>query len=220
MRTECYVFLFAAIGGMALAQQKDIVVNVPGPRAGAITAVAVMGGEMVGGPAVTEAPYSAEAVTETTQTLPDGNRIVNKSSSKIYRDSAGRERREQTIGPFGRTAAEPTPTSMIMISDPVANVNYSMDTGSKTATKMLSSPLPTVTARGGVVGGPVFTQVMPAQFAGGNHVFFSQGTVRSYFAIGTEEGRPGPAYHRRRTGGRNPHNHHHPRGPSGKRPPD
>src|SRR5215471_17331579 len=56
-----------------------------------------------GGPVVKNAPYSAEAVTETIQTLADGNRIVQNSTSKIYRDSAGRTRREQAfkaIGPW------------------------------------------------------------------------------------------------------------------------
>jgi len=40
------------------------------------------------------APYSAEAVTESVQTLADGNRIVRKNSSHIYRDGEGRTRRE------------------------------------------------------------------------------------------------------------------------------
>jgi hypothetical protein len=44
--------------------------------------------------AVVNAPYSAEAINESVQTLPDGNRIVNRSSSRVYRDSAGRVRRE------------------------------------------------------------------------------------------------------------------------------
>ena len=57
----------------------------------------------VGGKVVRDAPYSAQAVSESTQTLSDGNRIVSKSTSAVYRDSEGRTRREQTlraIGPF------------------------------------------------------------------------------------------------------------------------
>ena len=42
----------------------------------------------------TGAPYSGEAVTETTQMLADGNRIARKSVTRIYRDSEGRTRRE------------------------------------------------------------------------------------------------------------------------------
>ena len=47
------------------------------------------------------APYSADAITETTQTLSDGNRIVRKTTSSLYRDSEGRTRREQSIGAIG-----------------------------------------------------------------------------------------------------------------------
>lgn len=88
------------------------------------------------GKVVKGAPYSAQAVTETTQTLGDGNRIINKSTATIYRDSEGRTRREQTLkvmGPFA-TAGEPPQT--IFINDPVAGVNYALDTRSKVAHKM------------------------------------------------------------------------------------
>jgi TonB family protein len=82
------------------------------------------------------APYSAQALTETTQTLSDGNRIVNKSTATIYRDSEGRTRREQTlrvIGPFATSGEAP---QTIFINDPVAGVNYALDTRTKTAHKM------------------------------------------------------------------------------------
>src|SRR5690242_7456844 len=46
--------------------------------------------EGFGGKVVKNAPYSAESVTETVQTLADGNRIVNKITSQVYRDSEGR----------------------------------------------------------------------------------------------------------------------------------
>jgi len=42
-----------------------------------------------GGKVVKGAPYSAQAITESVQTLSDGNRIVNKSSATLYRDSEG-----------------------------------------------------------------------------------------------------------------------------------
>src|SRR5258705_9696017 len=88
------------------------------------------------GKVVKGAPYSAQAVTETTQTLSDGNRIINKSTATIYRDSEGRTRREQTLrvlGPFA-TAGEPPQT--IFINDPVAGVNYALDTRLKVAHKL------------------------------------------------------------------------------------
>ena len=80
-------------------------------------------------------PYSAEAVTETTQILGDGNRIVNRSTASLYRDSEGRTRREQTLKSIGGVAAGAQPLQTIMISDPVAGVSYSLDPGSRTAHK-------------------------------------------------------------------------------------
>jgi hypothetical protein len=47
------------------------------------------------------APYSAESVTETIQTLGDGNRIVNRFTSTVYRDGEGRTRREQSLKGLG-----------------------------------------------------------------------------------------------------------------------
>ena len=47
------------------------------------------------GAIVTGAPYSAVAVTETVQTLTDGNRIVRRSATSIARDRHGRVRREE-----------------------------------------------------------------------------------------------------------------------------
>jgi TonB family protein len=90
------------------------------------------------GKLVKGAPYSAQAVTEMTQTLSDGNRIVNKSTASIYRDSEGRTRREQTlraIGPFATTGESP---QTIFINDPVTGVSYTLDTRTHVARKMQS----------------------------------------------------------------------------------
>jgi len=182
MKLNIGVLIFLGAGTVLLAQQKDIVVT-RGAFTASPTTIALVGGEMVGGAAVVGAPYSAEAVTESTQTLPDGNRIVNKSSSKIYRDSAGRERREQSLPSFGKLASGAAPPVMIMISDPVAKVNYSLDSGNKTATKMSAAAPFNATVKGGMVGGATFTQVLPAPAMGattmGNQIFFSQGMVAS-----------------------------------------
>ena len=72
------------------------------------------------------APYSAEAVTESVQVLSDGNRIVTKSTSRIYRDSEGRTRRER----LDAASLEP---NVIDISDPVAEATYVLDPASRTA---------------------------------------------------------------------------------------
>jgi hypothetical protein len=67
------------------------------------------------------APYSAEAVTESTQVLADGNRINRKVTTRIYRDTEGRTRRDQ-INESG--AVEST-----FIVDPVADTSYVFDPG-------------------------------------------------------------------------------------------
>lgn len=89
-----------------------------------------------GGPVVKDAPYSAEAVTETIQTLGDGNRIVQNSSSKIYRDSAGRTRHEQSLKAIGPWAVSGEAPVMISINDPVSGVHYNLDSNTKIAHKM------------------------------------------------------------------------------------
>lgn len=82
------------------------------------------------------APYSAQAMLESTQTLADGTRITRKSTVSIYRDTEGRTRREQTmdaIGPFSVAGDAPR---IVSINDPVAGSNYFLDVRNKTARKM------------------------------------------------------------------------------------
>ncbi len=83
------------------------------------------------------APYSADAVTETVQTLGDGNRIVRKNTAKVYRDSDGRTRYEMTLRTIGPFAVAGDPPQSIFIYDPVAGVGYSLDSRTRTAHKML-----------------------------------------------------------------------------------
>jgi hypothetical protein len=106
---------------------------------------------LVGGSPVKGAPYSAQAATETTQTLADGNRIVQKSTATLYRDSEGRERREQTLPMIGPFTAQGDAPQIISISDPVTGVNYSLNPKEKIAVKLPALPpgLP------GVPGAPV-----------------------------------------------------------------
>jgi hypothetical protein len=80
----------------------------------------------VAGPVVKGKPYSAKSITESTQMLADGNRIVQRNESTIHRDSEGRTRREQTLGGVGPWQAG-EPVTMINIHDPVANKTYMLD---------------------------------------------------------------------------------------------
>src|SRR5260370_5882889 len=75
-----------------------------GPFGGGIELLGFEG--MHGGKVVTGAPFSAVAVSESTQTLADGNHIPRKTESKVFRDSQGRFRKEVTlpaIGPLARS---------------------------------------------------------------------------------------------------------------------
>ena len=88
-------------------------------------------------------PYSADAVTEFTQTLPDGNRIQRKSESQIYRDGEGRTRREfspMMVGPMmvGSMQGAPDLGKSIQIVDPVAGTTMILDPRSRTFSKMPS----------------------------------------------------------------------------------
>jgi hypothetical protein len=93
------------------------------------------------GAVVKNAPYSAEAVTETTQTLADGNRIARKTNATLYRDSEGRTRREESLGAIGPWASSGQAAQSIFINDPVSKTNLVLDTKNKTVRKM---PLPKV----------------------------------------------------------------------------
>lgn len=91
--------------------------------------------EGFGGKVVKGAPYSGETVTETVQTLGDGNRIVNKITTQVYRDSEGRTRRDQTLTGFGPLGNGEQPLQTIFINDPVSGVTYTLDTRTHIAHK-------------------------------------------------------------------------------------
>lgn len=79
---------------------------------------------------VTGAPYSADEKTESVQTLADGTHITNATTTRVYRDSEGRTRREMSLPSLG---GDTQARIMITISDPVSGMSYSLDPQSKTA---------------------------------------------------------------------------------------
>jgi len=81
------------------------------------------------------APFSADVVTETTQTLPDGNHIRQTARAKLYRDSEGRERNEQSLGGLRALVPNSNLPSVIYINDPVSGVDYALNQRDKTATR-------------------------------------------------------------------------------------
>ncbi len=82
---------------------------------------------------VKNSPYSAQSVTEFTQTLADGNRIHRTTGGSIARDSEGRTRREQTISGIGQMANSGEAVKSVMIHDPVAGATYSLEPHSHAA---------------------------------------------------------------------------------------
>src|SRR6185437_2296141 len=99
------------------------------------TGVATMQAQFIGGEfnydkLVKNAPYTADAVSETTQTLADGNRIVHKSTTSLARDSAGRTRREETmgaVGPWSTGGSAGETPKIVFINDPVTHMNYVLE---------------------------------------------------------------------------------------------
>lgn len=84
----------------------------------------MFGPRMSSSKVVKGAPYSADMVTETTQSLADGNTISRRKTGHVYRDSEGRTRQE--------TAADGKETT-VFINDPVEGKHVVMTPGAKRA---------------------------------------------------------------------------------------
>ncbi len=80
------------------------------------------------------APYSAQAVTQRVQILSDGNRITQTTTNNVARDSKGRVRREESIPGMGN--GNPELPHLVLIDDPVAGEHVTLNSNSKTATKL------------------------------------------------------------------------------------
>lgn len=105
-------------------------------------------------------PYSAEAVTEMNQVLGDGNRIRNRSTTRVYRDGEGRTRREMFDGDGTLVT--------ISISDPVAKTSYTLDPRTKIAYQA-----------GGNILAPSTT--------GGTYTFSGRGGARATYTVAEGE---------------------------------
>lgn len=121
-------FAWQPAGGGAMVQSGK-----PGERSQAVFISSEMSFE---GKTVKGAPYTAETINESIQTLGDGNRIVSSNRGSVARDSEGRIRREHSLTRFGPFAKSGEPKTMVFIWDPVANVNYIVDATEKSVRKM------------------------------------------------------------------------------------
>jgi hypothetical protein len=93
----------------------------------------VGGAGSVPGVVVEGKPYSADSITESIQMLADGNRITQRNQARVFRDSQGRTRREQTLSSIGAGAQANEPLTLISINDPVTDVSYTLDPNTQTA---------------------------------------------------------------------------------------
>jgi hypothetical protein len=93
------------------------------------------------GKPVLDAPYTADAVTEMTQVLADGNRIEHRVTANVARDSRGRVRRDQPLAALGPLMPKGD-TRIVSISDPDAGVHYSLDAQRKVAIRTRQSEMP------------------------------------------------------------------------------
>jgi hypothetical protein len=111
---------------------------------------AFVGGEFgIANQIVAGAPYTAEAVTQFTQTLADGNKIQRTITASVARDSEGRTRTERTLQAIGPLTASGTssPLKTVFVNDPVAGVSYMLNPNNHTFRQM------PVLFRGGGGGG-------------------------------------------------------------------
>jgi hypothetical protein len=117
--------------GCALAQKSDVLIAGPDIR---YFNMEIGPGDKV----VKGAPYTADAVTETVQTLANGTHIVHKSTAQLARDSEGRTRREQTVDVVGPWSTSGEAPKFITLTDPVAGVTYHLDPKNSVAVKFPS----------------------------------------------------------------------------------
>lgn len=134
LRIQWFVFAYFAFCTPLMAQEKKPML-VPNDGTFKVLAAQPAMGRVVRG-----APYSATATTETVQTLSDGNQIIHKNESNLYRDSEGRMRTEQTLETIGKWATNGATQQIITIHDPVTGVSYSLDARTQTAHETVMPP--------------------------------------------------------------------------------
>ncbi len=116
-------------GGATSAGAQDVLQQVAPapPEIGIVALDPINVGRVVRG-----APYTADAITEMTQVLADGNRIEQRTSATVARDSEGRTRREQqgiALGAFVAKNEQP----IVTIIDPESGVYITLNYDLKVA---------------------------------------------------------------------------------------
>jgi hypothetical protein len=98
--------------------------------------------DVLAGPVVTDAPFSADAITTVTQMLGDGTRIEQATNARFFRDRAGRVRREQTILGLGALNASRNMQTITIDPDPGDGTAYTLDPMTRTARRVPRISMP------------------------------------------------------------------------------
>jgi hypothetical protein len=125
---------------------------------------------------VSGAPYSAEAVTEVVQSLADGNRIVRESRTAMYRDGAGRTRREYGLAMIGGLVGGPDGAQQVQISDPRTGVSYHLDVANRVARKLHAPAAGLFVGTAPEPGAGEFNVALPPPASGAHDVVFFRST--------------------------------------------
>jgi hypothetical protein len=92
--------------------------------------------DVLNGPVVTDAPFSADATTTVTQILGDGTRIEQSTTARFFRDRTGRVRREQTILGLGALNTGGNTQTITVDPDPGDGTAYTLDPTTRTARRV------------------------------------------------------------------------------------
>lgn len=152
------VLLFAsALPLTGLAQETAPATSAPKPAP--VTGAGIFRGTFPVQPRTVTAtlnlPFSADGITTTMHQLANGTRIEQRTNTKLFRDSAGRVRREQAV--IGLTA-EQAALPVVTITDPAAAVSYTLDSRTQTAYR---APLFSYVRSGGI---PVSSPTVSARY--------------------------------------------------------
>jgi hypothetical protein len=166
MKIILTVMMFVMFGVMADAQDAKVLAEIAASSEGTVK----------------NAPFSADAVSESVQTLADGNRIVRNSTSKLYRNSEGQFRREMKSGSGGMLGSLYTYGQGVTLVDPVGGFRYSIDPNLKTTRQMVYSPNSEIR----IVTGTSVSTTAPAQASGLSEK--AQAEVQAAIAAGKGSG--------------------------------
>jgi TonB family protein len=119
-------------------------------------ALGIIGSSGTGIGHVKNAPFSGEMVCESIQTLADGNRIVRRMSTMIYRDGEGRIRRETSFKIPGANIDESSEHKMIQVSDPFGGQNFTLNPQNRTAQRFTTPVQPMM----GIEGVTIYTATL------------------------------------------------------------